>query len=64
MKVRCEAVLELKTQRDNLCQCIRILGGEPEVNGKTVSVEYEGEAISMFESLFDQYQTHSITISA
>lgn len=55
--VICTAIVENDIQKSNLCECIKILGGKPQVSGNTVSVEFEGTAnnISKFIDLFEQY---------
>lgn len=60
----CNAVIENKAQRDNLCDCIRILGGVPEVNKDTVSIDYDGPQTTRdkFIELFEQYPRHGISI--
>lgn len=60
MRTICAAVCEDARQRENLCQCVNILGGVPLITGNTVSVEYEGTLISKFVELFEQYPTHEI----
>lgn len=61
MKIRCEAIVENPMQRENLKQCIIILGGKPEVANDKVSVEYEGEKQETIIELFEHYTRHSIT---
>lgn len=53
----CTAIVDNDVQKGNLCECIKILGGKPQVSGNTVSVEFEGTAnnISKFIDLFEQY---------
>lgn len=60
MKLKCSAVVENPVQRDNLCQCIRILGGEPVEYKDKVSVEYEGTDTDKFIQLFEHYVRHEI----
>ena len=62
MKIHCEAIAEDSRLQDNLCECIGILGGSPNKNGSTVSVEYEGEEskVLQFISLFEQFSQHEI----
>jgi len=64
MRVICTAVLENEPQRNNLRQCIGIIGGKPDVSGETVCVEYEGSSnvAQKFIELFEQYVTHEIKI--
>lgn len=63
MRIICTAVVEDERQRDNLCECVGILGGKPNVSGDTVSVEYNGpvRTASKYIELFEQYATHGIT---
>lgn len=63
MRIICSAVVEEDLQRKNLCECVKILGGKPDVSGNTVCVEYEGSttAIAKFIELFDQFPFHGIT---
>lgn len=63
MRVICSAVVEEDLQRKNLCECVKILGGQPEISGNTVSVEYEGPArsVSKFAGLFEQFPFHGVT---
>lgn len=53
----CSAIVENDAQKENLCECIKILGGVPEVCENVVSVECEGSAknMSKFICLFEQY---------
>lgn len=62
MRVICTAVVENPQQRDNLKQCIGILGGVPNEAGDTVCVEYEGEyaKAEKFIELFEHYVRHEI----
>ena len=56
------ATIDNKQQRDNLCECITILGGEPKVSSCDVSVEYRGskDECDKFISLFEQYHRHGV----
>lgn len=63
MKVRCEAIVENPVQRDNLCQCIGILGGAPVVDKDKISVVYDGEKGETMISLFEQCVRHKIIIA-
>jgi hypothetical protein len=61
MKIVCTAVVENPQQRENLCQCVEILGGVPKCSGNTVCVEYdEGINTGKFIELFEHYITHEI----
>lgn len=57
--VQCKAVV-WKGQVDNLVQCIRILGGDPQVHGTEVTVEYTGEKELAMMDLFSHYTNHEI----
>lgn len=59
-KCICTAVIDNPVQRDNLCQCIEILGGKPTESGDTISVEYEGPNTEKFIELFENYTRHEI----
>ena len=64
MHVICTAVLDNLLQRENLCQCIEIVGGVPIVARNTVCVEYSGDdqvAEKLIE-LFEQYCRHEIKV--
>lgn len=62
MKVICTAVVENPQQRDNLKQCVEILGGVPNIAGDTVCVEYDGEPskAEKFIELYEHYVRHEI----
>lgn len=66
MRVVCIALVENEMQKSNLCQCIKILGGEPSASGNTVCTECNGSisAISKFIELFEQYPIHGIIITS
>jgi len=57
--VRCIAYVDV-AQRDNLVQCINIIGGKPIVHKDQVSVEYSGEKEALMIELFEQYTRHKI----
>jgi hypothetical protein len=63
--VKCSATIDNKEQLENLCECIRIIGGEPKVNKNTVSVKvpYESEAATKLIMLFEHYWRHEIKVS-
>lgn len=65
MRVICAAVVEDSRQRENLCQCVNILGGVPCISGNTVCIEFEGRETTAdkFIELFAQYPTHEIRSS-
>lgn len=56
------AAVDNKPQRDNLCECITILGGEPRVSDCNVSVEYRGskDECDKFVSLFKHYNRYGV----
>ena len=60
MKVICSAVVDNPQQKENLCQCVEILGGVPKCSGDTVCVEYEGYNAEKFIELFEHYVRHEI----
>lgn len=62
MKVYCVATLDNKQQIDNLCECIKIIGGTPKVCVTDVEVEFEGseEKCELIMELFEQYTRHGI----
>lgn len=60
MRIICTAIVENPQQRKNLCQCVGILGGVPNVAGDTVCVEYEGINTEKFIELFEHYVRHEI----
>lgn len=62
MKVICTAIVENPQQRDNLCQCIGILGGVPIVGNDAVNVEYEGVNAEKLIELFEHYVRHEIKL--
>lgn len=64
MKIICTASGLGKPSIENLCQCVEILGGIPQVSGDTVCIEYEGEKpkAEKFIELFEHYVYHGISI--
>ena len=64
MLVSCTALIDNEAQIENLCQCIEILGGKPEVDGCSVGVAYEGNQVTAekFIELFEHYPFHNITV--
>lgn len=62
MRVFCVASLDNKTQIDNLCECIKIIGGDPQVCLGEVTVEYDGtkEKCELLIELFEHYTRHGI----
>lgn len=59
--VRCKAVVQ-EAQRENLIECINILGGVPVIHRDEVSVEYSGDKEATMIELFEQYTRHEIQI--
>ena len=59
--VHCGAEVWEEQLRNNLCQCITIIGGKPIVNGNNVSVDYKGKPDKMV-ALFDHFPVHNITV--
>lgn len=64
MHVICTAVIEEERQRANLSDCVEILGGESQISGNTVCVEYDGEkdVANKFVELFKQFPFHGISV--
>lgn len=62
MYVFCTATLDNKAQIDNLCECIKIVGGVPNVCLGDVNVEFEGteEKCELLMQLFEHYTRHGI----
>lgn len=60
--VKCIAIVEHPKQRDNLCECIRILGGTPCVNKDSVSVSLSSDnpQTEKFIDLFEHYVRYEI----
>ena len=63
-KCVCSATVEDELQQKNLCECIRILGGNPVQHNDTISVQYEGEKVETMIELFGHYVNHSIEASS
>ena len=64
-KLYCNAIVEHEKQRDNLIECIGIIGVVPEFVGSKVFVEYDGDDKQIVEklvNLFQQYSYHGISI--
>ena len=61
----CIAILDNNAQKENLCQCIRILGGEPMVNHDVVTTNapYPSDLASHLMLLYEQYWRHEIVVS-
>lgn len=62
MRVVCEAIVDNPIQRDNLCQCINILGGIPVIHRDKVVVDYEGDKSDTMVKLFENHVRHTIHI--
>lgn len=64
MMVKCNATIENPKQRENLIQCINIIGATPIVHGETVfaSAYDDKEQIDKMMSLFEQFCKHSIRV--
>lgn len=59
--VKCKAVVP-EAQKENLVECIKILGGAPVVHKDEVSVEYSGEKEATMIALFEHYTHHEIQL--
>lgn len=55
-KCICSAVVADSVKRDNLCECVQILGGFPVECGDEVSVVYAGAKASTMVLVFQQHQ--------
>lgn len=64
MRILCSAVVEDPRKRDNLCECIEIIGGDSSVMGNKVYADYKGdeETAKKLMALFSQYHIHGISI--
>ncbi|MDO4527039.1 MAG: hypothetical protein Q4B87_03045 [Candidatus Saccharibacteria bacterium] len=62
MRVIYTAVVEEPLQRENLVQCIEILGGTAKIKGYVVTLECKGDKSQndKFTSLFKQYPHYKI----
>lgn len=60
--IRCTATLSEEALKENLKQCIGILGGTPVVKGDIVSVDYDGPNEQKFAELFEQFSDHTISV--
>lgn len=62
MMVRCSAVIEHPKQRENLRQCLNILGIVPCIYKDVVSVSFDSEdaGADKFIELFEHYSRHEI----
>lgn len=59
-KCICAAKVIDPMQRENLCQCVSILGATATCSGETVLVEYEGDNATKLVELFEHYTGHEI----
>lgn len=66
MRIVCNTIIDDPKKRDNLCQCIEILGAEYDVSGTTVYADFTGEedTAKKLMDLFRQYKTYGISILA
>lgn len=62
MTITCMAIVENPQQRDNLCECIEILGGVPCINKEAVSVTLSRDdaKAEKFIELFEHYARHKV----
>lgn len=62
MKIYCEAHIIEPELRENLADCIKIIGGEPKETNGSVWMSYEGKPDNChkFVELFEQYGRHAI----
>lgn len=62
MTITCTAIVENPQQRNNLCECIEILGGVPSINKEAVSVTLSRDdaKAEKFIELFEHYVRHEI----
>lgn len=62
MHVICSATVENEQQRDNLFDCVKILGGVPTIEGDLVSVEYMGDDMraSRMVALFEEFSEYTL----
>jgi hypothetical protein len=61
--IKCKAIVENPTQRDNLCRCCVILGVKPNVVRDAVSVSFNKKHKKAEDliCLFENYTRHEIT---
>lgn len=64
--MKCIAVLDNDIQIENLCECIRILGGDPVKNNNVVEVTapYPSDLASHLLLLYENYWRHEIVVSS
>lgn len=64
MHVICTAMVDDDRSRQNLCECVKILGQRPQVSGKTVCVDYDGlnRTADKLVDVFSQFPCHEITV--
>lgn len=61
-KCICSAVVADSVKRDNLCECVQILGGFPVECGDEVSVVYAGAKASTMALVFQQYRGNVVWV--
>lgn len=59
--VYCEAIVEDTRLKNNLVQCIKILGGEPSVKDSIVTVRTDKNEDKVID-LFEQFSNHHVHI--
>ena len=64
MIVSAVATIYEEAGRENLKQCIEILGGHPIVDGTSVGVDFTGspKSCEKFIELYEQFPKHNITV--
>lgn len=64
MKVVCTACVPEEKKRQNMVDCVRIIGAEATVEGDTIYVEYDGNIYisDKLIALFQHYPYHGISI--
>ena len=62
MKIFCIAEIPNELQRENLCYCLRLVGGDPLSVDECVSLTYEGDpgTCEVMVGLFEHYPVHGI----
>ena len=64
MRMTCSAIVEDPKKRDNLCECIEIVGADSVVMGNTVYADFSGDADTgkKLMELFKQFRQYGISI--
>lgn len=64
MRVMCQATVPIQEQKDNLCECAKIVGADYYIRGDTVYAEFEGvrEKGELLADIFRHYPDHGISI--